>query len=88
MVSQESADGEVLGQVITSFKVHPPSAGFVGKAVADRKIELPVDVGVERVTGLCTALLYGMFSFLFLVQYSHLFRLSYNLYLLFFRQLY
>ena len=54
MVSQESADGEVLGQVITSFKVHPPSAGFVGKAVADRKIELPVDVGVERVTGLCT----------------------------------
>ena len=55
VVSQKSADGEAFGQIIAAFEIHPPSAGLVGEAVADGKVELPVDVGVERVTGLCTA---------------------------------
>ena len=51
----ELGDGKVLGQIVTAFEIHPPTATFFSKTVADREIELPVDVGIEHVAGLRTA---------------------------------
>ena len=40
-------------KVISAFKVHTPSARFVGKSVVKRYVELPVDIGITVIGHLC-----------------------------------
>ena len=46
VVSQESTECNVRGYVITTFKTHTPSAGFISEVVAQGEVELPIDVGI------------------------------------------
>ena len=46
VILQEAADGQVEQYVVTTFKVHAPAAGPVGKRIAGDTVELPVDIEI------------------------------------------